>query len=301
MKVYLAGERESIEKATGEPAKWSKHVKRRLFSYYYHGYVRGNTPSKDLLALAKRSLDLFLDSGAFTAYTQKVSIGIDKFAEFINATNDIWSCVSNLDDTNKNEKQSYDNQKALESLGCKVQPVFHTREDSKWLKKYIDEGYNYIFIGGMVPETTKWLLPWLDDLWDKYLTNPDGTARVKVHGFGLTDQKLMFRYPWYSVDSTSWLMTGVFGSCAFTTSSGVIKVVFSQDSPSKKKMNGWHYSTMPPIFKKEVDKLLEKYDITPQQLSEHYSYRDAINAATYQEMELLGVTTFKKRDRGLFD
>ena len=61
MKVYLAGEREAIEKATGEPALWARFVKRRLFSYYYHGCTTGNKPSSALLASARRSLDVFLD------------------------------------------------------------------------------------------------------------------------------------------------------------------------------------------------------------------------------------------------
>jgi hypothetical protein len=300
MKVYLAGEREAIEKSTGEPALWSRFVQRRLFSYYYHGCTTGNKPSSDLLASARRSLDLFLDSGAFTAFTQKVDIPLERYARFIQDTG-FWTVCSNLDDTSKNEKKSYENQKALESLGAKVQPVFHTREDTRWLVKYLDEGYDYIFLGGMVPETTGWLMNWLDDLWDKFLINPDGTARVKVHGFGLTDQSLMFRYPWYSVDSTSWLMTGVFGACLFLTPSGARKVVFSSSSPQAKKIDGWHYETLPSVLKRQVDRWLEPFGVTAAQCAEHYSYRDAVNAAVFQSMETLGTHRFHKTQGGLFD
>ena len=299
MKVYLAGGRESLEKSTGELSLWSRYVKRRLFSYYYHGATTGNEPSKDLLTSSSRSLDLFLDSGAFTAFTKGVDISVDYYAEFITAHGDRFTCISNLDDTSKNEKKSYDNQKALESLGCRVQPVFHTREDPKWLVKYIDEGYDYIFLGGMVPETTGWLMNWLDDLFDRYLTNSDGTARVKLHGFGLTDQQLMFRYPWYSVDSTSWLMTSVFGACVFWTPAGLRKVVFSEQSPQAKKFDGWHYKTMPRAHQQQVDAWLEEYGVTAQQCSEHYSFREAVNAAVYQAMEDHGTITFKKKTMGV--
>ena len=301
MKVYLAGERESIEKATGESALWSSFVKRRLFSYYYHGATTNNIPTKDLLASAERSLDLFLDSGAYTAFTKGVDINVDSYASFINEYKDVFTCISNLDDTSKNEKKSYDNQKALESLGCSPCPVFHTHEDPKWLKKYIDEGYEYIFIGGMVPETTKWLRVWLDDLFDKYLTNTDGTPNVKLHGFGLTDQNLMFRYPWHSVDSTSWLMTGIFGGCVFQTGRGIIKVTFSNESPDLKKGTSWHYKHLCKLEKAQVDKWLEPFGITAEQCGEHYSYRDAVNAATFQNMETRGVGVFIKKEQGLFD
>lgn len=287
MKVYLAGE---------QFAGVEQSVKRRLFSYWYH-----QKNDSACLKAYEFGQDLFLDSGAFTAFTKGVDISVDAFAAFIHKTNKIWTCISNLDDTSKNEQKSYDNQKALESLGCKIQPVFHTHEDPKWLAKYLDEGHDYIFIGGMVPETTNWLRYWLDELWHTYLTNPDGTARIKVHGFGLTDQQLMFRYPWFSVDSTSWLFTGSFGGCTFFISNKLYKVVFSNDSPSIKKLGSWHYNTLPDILKKEIDIQLETLGVTAEQCAEHYSYRNVVNAATYQEMESMGTRTFKKQERGIFD
>jgi hypothetical protein len=36
--------------------------------------------------------------------------------------------------------------------------------------------------------------------------------RVKVHGVGMTSFDVMLRYPWYSVDSTSWIITGRTGA-----------------------------------------------------------------------------------------
>ena len=300
MRVYLAGEREA-EDRVGQPLPWTQHVRRRLYSYYYHGHITGGVPSGDLRFVYKQGVDLFLDSGAFTGFTKGVDLSVDSYAAYIHEHGHMFTCISSLDDTHKNEKLSYDNLKALESLGCKVQPVFHTREDPRWLVKYIDEGYDYIFIGGMVPETTQWLMQWLDDLFHRYLTNSDGTPRVKLHGFGLTDQRLMFRYPWYSVDSTSWLMTGIFGACVFLTDNGLRKVVFSEDSPQAKKYNGWHYYRLTLPQRKQVDEWLEQYGVTAEECARHYSYRDAVNAAVFQDMERLGATRFVKQQQGLFD
>lgn len=298
MKVYLAGEREQLE-ADGSCAPWFTHTRRRLFSYYYHGMFDGNRATPAIQECVEHNVDLFLDSGAFTAFTKGKVITPEAYAEFIHNCGDIWTVKSSLDAIGDAAK-SYEYLKAMESLGCKVQPVFHAREDESYLKKYLDEGYDYIFIGGMVPESTKWLLGWLDDLFDRYLTNPDGTARVKLHGFGLTDQTLMLRYPWYSVDSSSWLMTGIFGSCVFATPQGLRKVVFSGESPEAKKFTGWHYARLPRDVQRVVDGWLEPYGVTAQQCAEHYSFRDAVNAKTFQDMEAGGAPIFKKREQGLF-
>lgn len=314
MKVYLAGERQQASvrifgtEALAEEVKdrrakdgqplWVQHCTRRLFSYFYHG--KNNEPSPDILGSSQLGMDLFLDSGAFTAFTKGVTINPEDYAKFIHNSDSLWTAKSSLDAIGNPEK-SYEYLKILESLGCKVQPVFHAREEDKWLKKYLDEGYDYIFIGGMVPETTEWLTGWLDRLFTEYLSNPDGTPRIKLHGFGLTDQKLMFRYPWHSVDSTSWLMTGIFGACVFTTPQGLRKVVFSEDSPEAKKFNGWHYNTQPPMVQKIIDGWLEEFGITAEQLASHYSFRDAVNAATFQRMESMGTDHFNHWvQKGLF-
>jgi hypothetical protein len=42
---------------------------------------------------------------------------------------------------------------------------------------------------------TKLLRTWLDRVFSKFLTNPDSTPKVLVHGFGLSSPDLMFRYP----------------------------------------------------------------------------------------------------------
>jgi hypothetical protein len=286
MKVYLAGEQfMGVEDM----------VDRRLFSYWYH---RKNAAT--IIDWHKKGVDMFLDSGAFSAFTQGVDISIEDFAAFIHDHGDKFTTISSLDDTSKNEQKSWDNQQALESLGCKVQPVFHAREDTRWLVKYIDAGYDYIFLGGMVPESTPWLKEWLDNLWANYLINSDGTPRVKVHGFGLTDQQLMFRYPWHSVDSTSWLFTGSFGACIFIIDGKAHKIVFSHNSPSRNKLNAPHYDNLPELMKAYVDEQLVQFDVTAEECAEAYYYRNKVNVRAFKAMEELGITKFIKEQETFF-
>lgn len=297
MKVYLAGEREAFSRADGSKARWITAVKRRLFSYYYHGFQDGNKISRDVRESAAAGLDLFLDSGAFTAFTKKKIIDVKQYAEYIHSGEQIWSAVSSLDAIGDPEK-SYEYFRVLHDLGCNVCPVFHCREPVSWLKRYLDEGHPYIFLGGMVPESSSWLREWLDDLWGNYLTDAKGLPRVKIHGFGLTDQNLIFRYPWYSVDSTSWLMIGVYGSVALLDhdtqlgARSLRKIIMSNDSPRVKDDGSWHYDRLTDAGKAKVDRMLERFGVTAEQCASHYSYRDMVNAATYQEMEAEGITRF---------
>lgn len=307
MKIYLAGRR-SIARppVQGAAGRWWQNamlqaVKRRLYSYHYLHFVNKGD-SADARYMFDHGCDLFLDSGAFSAFTKQIVLDVHEYARFVLRCQEhkYFTVISSLDDTAKNAQQSYDWLKALEAHGCRVQPVYHTREDPAWLKRYVDEGYEYIFVGGMVTESTTWLRDWLDGIWAEYLTNADGSAKVRVHGFGLTDMQLMFRYPWASVDSSTWLMTGNFGGCMFRIGNTVRKVVMSEDSPAARKFRGWHYNVLSKAEQRQVDEWLAPHGVTAQQCGEHFSFREVVNAATFQGLEDMGTTHFKRQQEGLF-
>jgi hypothetical protein len=251
-----------------------------------------------LAGYEKFKYDMFLDSGAFTARQQGVTIELEDYARFLHLNQHMFAACSSLDVIGGSEQANWDNFQALIKEGCRVQPVFHVREDPRWLVKYMDN-YDYILIGGMVPETTKWLKKRLDGLFYDYLTNKDGTPKVKLHGFGLTDQLLMFLYPWYSVDSTSWMFAGMYGGVTFLTDRGLYKVVFSEHNEHAKHIEGWHYNLLTDLERQAVDKMLAPHGLTVQQCRDSHNYRNLINCRTFQEMEVLGTNKFK-REEGLF-
>lgn len=325
MKLYLAGERAAmattaaIRRLGGESAAavWTKHVKRRLFSFYYHGYSGSNyekLPSGLSTAIAD-SIDfgweLFLDSGAFTAFTKQVKIDeayLNEYAVYIKRClpRKIFSIYSSLDAIGRGDEAALASLSFFQQLQqrkCPVFPVWHVREPERYLQRYIDDGHDYILIGGMVPETTRWLKDRLDGIWAKHLTDKDGLPIVKIHGFGLTDSRLMFRYPWYSVDSSSWLMTGIFGACMFkdVESHKLRKVVFSEDSPQARNFKGWHYANLGSVEKNIVDGWLEPYGVAAEQLGQHYSFRDVVNAAVFQSLEDFGTDRFVPEQLTIWD
>lgn len=212
----------------------------------------------------KKKVDLFLDSGAFSAWSKDVEIDIDAYIQFVKDNEEYIDTYVNLDIIG-DPIGTYKNQKYMESRGLNPLPVFHTNfEEHKWLKKYLEEDYDYIGLGGMAGGTVtkEKLVVKLDFLWSRYLTDKNGYPKVKVHGFGLTSLSLMLRYPWYSVDSTSWVMTSRFGSVyvpkikrgEYIYNENSWKICVSNKSPSNKE-TGKHIIT----FSKEEQKIIKSY------------------------------------------
>lgn len=241
-------------------------------------------------------MDLFLDSGAYSAYTQEKKIPVERYADFIQKYGDYFSTIANLDDIEDTGPKSWDNLKALESLGCDVIPVFHYNDDISYLKKMLDDNYSYIALGGLVGSRRRTLDDWFYLLWDKYLAKPNGTPRLKVHGFGLTDRELMYEYPWYSVDSSSWVQASSFGTCVFYDRERrtLRNIVFSE----KSAVDGQHYSRLAERgMTADIDRWLLERGVTAQQCADDYSFRYIINANTYQKLETLAAVKTLRRQR----
>ena len=153
-----------------------------------------------------KEFDMFIDSGAFTVWKQGKTIDIKDYIEHLKEHENNINTYANLDVIG-NPQGTYNNQKKMETVGLTPIPTFHLRSDFKWLKKYLDEGYEHIALGGTVGSYRDTLEPFLDtcfsiikDYWP-----------IKVHGFGINALWALKRYPFYSIDSTTWLSGGRFG------------------------------------------------------------------------------------------
>jgi len=239
--------------------KWQSLINKRLLSFWDISQNQFNIPFAFELSMETK-VDIFLDSGAFSAFTQGVEIDINEYIEFIKAHKDHLEVYANLDVIGSPEG-TWRNQRRMEKAGVNPLPCFHYGEDPKWLQMYLSRGYDYIALGGMVPISTPDLRIWLDDIWKNYLTDKDGMPIIKVHGFGLTSNSLMRRYPWWSVDSTSWVMTGRMGGVyvpkfkdgKYDYSEDCWKVQVSNRSPSKNEA-GKHLESFSPIARQNIEK-----------------------------------------------
>uniref|UniRef100_A0A6M3XMY0 Uncharacterized protein n=1 Tax=viral metagenome TaxID=1070528 RepID=A0A6M3XMY0_9ZZZZ len=208
----------------------------------------------------KTNIGLFLDSGAFSAFSKGAKISLEEYVNFIKGHQEYLEVYANLDVLG-DPQATLDNQDKMEQEGLFPLPCFHYGEPIEFLEHYLK--YNYIALGGMVPIATNDLLLWLDQIFAKYICDDSGMPKVKVHGFGMTSLKLMKRYPWYSVDSTSWVVTSRVGQImvpqkgpsGFNFILDPWKVAVSSRSPGKEEHDK-HYATMGPKAKATIDEYL---------------------------------------------
>lgn len=280
MKVYIAGLYTSnfhkggtyYEKLTDQEKIGHDDCVDRLESYHYIGkqnYVDRIRAQGD---------KVFLDSGAFSAFTLGKQIDLPAYCEYIHKNADIIDMASVLDGIG-DPQRTYENQLEMERLGTRPLPCFHYGEDERYLEWYI-ENYEYITIGGMVPISTPQLIHWLDRIWAKYLIDGSGRPRLKVHGFGLTSVPLMKRYPWYSVDSSSWIQLAAHGNI-FIPKHGQFAI--SARSPNV-KVEGQHVDTLSPAHRAALESELIREGYDPQRMRDLNYPRWAYNVYAYTEL-----------------
>ena len=171
-------------------------AKKILFSYYYHSDKKFGDIKRKFF---KNGVKVFADSGGFTAMTKGVDIKLSDYCEWINQNDHHLECYANLDVIG-NQVWSRNNQVAMELKGLAPIPVFHVGSGFKEFRRLCEE-YSYIAIGGMVPymKSVKELAPFLSKVFDI-------AGEVRLHGFGCTNLRALMDYPWYSVDSSTWLV-----------------------------------------------------------------------------------------------
>lgn len=194
MIIYYAGVgRNTKSLYSAISAGGCRHI---MLSYYYRDEFR----TLQIRRFRRLGLHLFLDSGAFSAWTKGIRIDIDEYCQFIK-DGQIGKYIvldTVLDDRNAGAEQTYENLKYMESKGLMPVPVFHYGSDLKYLERLVNEGYEYICLGGTVGISSTNRAKFFDEVFGNY---PD----TFFHGLGMTDPKLIRKYPWFSVDSSTWL------------------------------------------------------------------------------------------------
>lgn len=246
-------------------------ARKRLLSFGIVGSPTGKQRNTWEDYMKGTDLELMLDSGAYTAWKQGTPIKLQDYIAFIEKYKDAWTTVVNLDvipgkpnkaptsaEAERAADEGWDNyyqlRDALKPYGIVPIHVFHRGDDFKHLRRLVDE-CEYFGLAPKTDGTTEQRRAWLEDCMP-YVTDAKGFATRKLHGFAVTALDLMRRYPWYSVDSTSWIMMGRFGGC-FTRLPGrdEFKVAFSAKSP-KVKQEGEHFDTLPPMVQAQLREYL---------------------------------------------
>lgn len=163
---------------------------------------------------------LVLDSGAFSAWNVGAQIDLDDYIAYIYRNMEWVSAYVNLDvipgqpgrtpteaEVEESARASWANMEYMQGMGLDPIPVFHQGERFYWLERMFEADIEYIGISPANDRSTEAKIEWLDRVFN-YLCDDDGNAKVKTHAFGVTAIDIVSRYPWHTVDSTTWLVAG---------------------------------------------------------------------------------------------
>lgn len=121
----------------------------------------------------------------------------------------------------------YLNAQGIDAIN-RVMPIYHQGESMDWLKRMLDDGCTYVGVSPSNDYQTPQREHWLDDVFDYLLTLP---KMPRTHGYAVTSPRLMKQYPWFSVDSASWIRIGGYGQV--NTPFGLITLTDRPESMGK--------------------------------------------------------------------
>lgn len=239
---------------------------------------------------------LFIDSGAFSAWTKGVSIDVDDYINFINQYKDYFTVYASVDNIPGEPKSSNTaSQKEVDESADKTWQnflymrskvddpdkllcTFHCGESFDHLIKMLeysdDHGpIKYIGLGGMVGKSDFVLKGFMSKCFD--LISRSSNPNVKVHAFGMTKYDYLLEFPFTSTDSTTWLMTASYGNIIINT-----KVIYISGQGLYDSDNIINKS---PSLREEVEKKIKNYGYTLDDLSQDYKKRRIFNLRSLWE------------------
>lgn len=173
---------------------------------------------------------LFIDSGAYSAYTQGTVISVDRYISYLNSITSKCTIFAQLDtipgqmgkpktveerlNAPRLSWENYLYMRAKLREPKKLIPIFHQGEDYNWLwnmLEWTDENREHIPYIGISPAVD---VPGLEEFLTKSfdIISKSSNPKVKTHAFGMTQLTMLELYPYTSADSTSWKLSAAMGS-----------------------------------------------------------------------------------------
>lgn len=274
--LYFAGSR------TKEIDDWlSANNCNRLFSQ-----LNDRRAIKDWCEYESKS-KLFIDSGAHSAHTRGVSLDVDDYIKYVNELDSKVSIFAQVDkipgtyrkprtiqEIQEAPKLSWDNYLYMRSRLVspdKCLPVFHQGEDFKWLDNMLEATFDgkhipYIGLSPRGDISVKQKEVFIAECF-KHIKN-SSNPQVKTHAFGMTSLNLLERYPFYSADSTTWLLVAAMGNVM--TPWGVWYC-------SKRTLTDNNLNCLPSDALEAVKEYFNSLGFTLEQISDSYEARMIAN------------------------
>lgn len=216
---------------------------------------------------------LMLDSGAFTAWTTGKEVDIHAYAEWchheqaqggnVRAVNlDVipgeMGRTSTATERAAGMKQSLKNADFLRSQGIEVVEVFHQDEPSAFLTELLDRlplnGVLGISPRNDVPVSAK--MDWQRKTLAFIINAVGGPHNMpRTHGLAVTSRRMLETFPYYSVDSSTWMSAFRYGS--YINENGTMSKSTSVFPASP---NSSHTNALDTLTRKSIDNLTHLTD-----------------------------------------
>ena len=137
----------------------------------------------------------------------------DSYASFVKKFSDRIELFANVDVIGSPELTWEVQRFFEEEHGLRLVPVIHHGASLSWVEKYLEKKYDILGLGGMARRMGREdLMRWVDAVFLRLCPQSNGFKPiVRVHGFAVTAWEHMIRWPWFSVDSTSWVKYSAYG------------------------------------------------------------------------------------------
>jgi len=173
-----------------------------------------------------------LDSGGFTARKQKKDIDVRQYIDFLNKYKVKYAFELDVPCM----KTTLQNRTLLKThTDATIIPVYHLssylREDYRGLLDDMLADFDYVSLGGMAEggrtDHKK------KEKFFRYVFNKT-RDKIKVHGLGVTASDTLKKYPFYSVDSTTWINSVKYGIYV-EYKNGIVYQMYGPKTLSSKK------------------------------------------------------------------
>lgn len=243
------------------------------------------------------AFELFVDSGAYTAYTKGKEVDVEDYINFINETGDYVTVYAQVDkipqvigrEPTEEElaaapEQSWSNylymiSKVKPEYRDKIMPVFHFQEDTKWLHKMLnythEDGSHIKYIGLAVStvDNASVRFAWLQMAFDiiKASPNPD----VMTHAFGCTALEVLEKFPLTSADSTTWVQAAAYGNIIVDNKTYMVS--------NRRLKDNANVFNKPKIVQESLEAKIAEFGFTLEEAVEDYNVRQQINIRSMKQ------------------
>jgi hypothetical protein len=171
-----------------------------LLSYFYFR----NKSLQEFVDQLGYQPEILLDSGAFSSWTTGRNISPIDYMQYIQENKDHISDYVALDVLGDGEI-TWHYYQIMKLKGFKPIPVYHYGTDEQHLRRYLDDGAEFVALGGTVPIGNKQeVAEWVRGLIQRY---PD----IKFHVLGASSKPILGVEGLYSCDSSTWILRAANG------------------------------------------------------------------------------------------